>query len=423
MLIHRLAIALVALTHTLFATFIVGGTLIGATCESVGVLTKDDRYERLSHSIARILVLISATVSFLGVILIFFLTILWPTFWTTLFRIMFWPLILEALFFMGEAVCLYSWYYSWGRWPRKIHLLIAWLGTGFSWIAMVMIDIVGSYLLTPRPPLETLQKIINPTMVQLDLHRFSGNLAWSGFAIAALSAIRYLKAGDSDERAYQEWAGAFCMTFAFGFLLLMPIIGHSYMKAVRFVSEEAFVRLMLGQKSWIFILQVFLIDVLFLVGSWYMFRMARFHFKENRFFVPYRRFATFLMVCAALLFVIPYRVQQIPFAHYFTSTEINPWGMMAPNKYIAMGILFILGILNYILYLDAFRFRTEWGGGGRLPQILLLTLALFTIFSMLNMGYARENGRYPYLIYRKMTLQQEEIGATVPLQGSPLPSE
>ncbi|HZR46016.1 MAG TPA: cytochrome ubiquinol oxidase subunit I, partial [Candidatus Manganitrophaceae bacterium] len=344
--VHRLAIALTALTHTLFATFVVGGTLIGALCESVGVLTKDDRYERLSHSIARNLVLMSAAVSFLGVVLVLFLTILWPSFWTTLFRIMFWPLILEASFFLGEAICLYSWYYSWGRWPRKVHLLIAWLGAGFSWIAMVMIDIVGSYLLTPRPPLDTVRKIINPSMVQLDLHRFAGNLAWSGFAIAALSAIRYLRARDSDERAYQEWAGAFCVTLAFGFLLLMPILGHSYMKAVRFVSEEAFVRLMLAEKSWVFILQVFLIDLLFLVGSWYMFRMARFHFKERRSFIRYRRLATLLMAGAAILFVIPYHVQQIPFAHYFTSAQINPWGVMAPNKYIAMWALFVIGIIN-----------------------------------------------------------------------------
>jgi|GEM_PF-4605030 len=231
-------------------------------------------------------------------------------------------------------------------------------------------------------------------MVQLDLHRFSGNLAWSGFAVAALSALRYLRTNDPEERAYQEWAGAFCVKFAFGFPLLMPIIGHSYMKAVRFVSEEAFERLMIGEKSWVFVLQV----------------------KESRLFVQYRRLAAVVIACAATVFVLLYRVQQILFAHYFTSASINPWGVKSPNKYIAMGVLFVIGILNYILFLGAFRFRTEWGGGGRLPQILLLALALFTVFSMLNMGYARETGRYPYLIYRKMTVQQEQFGAEVPLQ-------
>ncbi|MDC4225314.1 MAG: cytochrome ubiquinol oxidase subunit I [Candidatus Manganitrophus sp.] len=116
LVVSRWAIAVTASFHSLFATFIVGGMLMGAMAESVGVLTHDDRaMSALSHSIARTLVLISATVAFLGVILVFLLTILWPTFWTTLFRIMFWPLIFEASMFLGEAACLYPWYYSWGK--------------------------------------------------------------------------------------------------------------------------------------------------------------------------------------------------------------------------------------------------------------------------------------------------------------------
>ncbi len=412
----RLAIALTASLHSLFATFIVGGMLLGAVAESVGVLTGRQRYERLSHSIARTLVLMSATVAFMGVVLVLFLTILWPNFWTTLFRIMFWPLIFEASMFLGEAACLYPWYYSWGRWPRKVHLFIAWLGATFAVIAMTMIDTVGSFLLTPRPVLPALQRMLNPTMVQLTLHRFAGNLSWFGFGIAALSAIRYLRTNDPKERAYHEWVGAFAVIVGFGFLLLMPIIGFSYLKAVRFASEGAFSRLMLGEKSWIFVLQVFLIDVLIIVGTWYMFRMATFYYKDNLYFKRYRLLTFTLMGLAALLFVTPYQVRYIPFAEYFTSAQVNPLGKMQPYKYIAMGVLIALGIINYGFYLSAIRSKTEWGGGGPLPQVLLIVLGLFTIFSMINMGYARENGRYPYLIYGKMTIAGErEVG----LGGSP----
>ncbi|TAK06320.1 MAG: hypothetical protein EPO39_09175 [Candidatus Manganitrophaceae bacterium] len=407
----RLAIAITASVHALFATFIVGGMLLGATAESVGVLTRDERYERLSHSIARTLVLMSATVAFLGVVLVLFLTILWPNFWTLLFRIMFWPLIFEASMFLGEAACLYPWYYSWGKWPRKTHLLIAWLGATFGVVAMVMIDTVGSFLLTPRPVAPALHRMLNPSMVQLTLHRFAGNLSWFGFGIAALSAIRYLRTKDPRERAYHEWAGAFAITLGFGFLLLMPIIGFSYLKAIRFASEGAFGRLMLGEKSWIFVLQVFLIDVLILVGTWYMFRIANFHYRDNVYFKRYRLITFLLLAVAAVVFVMPYQMRYIPFAEYFTSAEVNPWGKMQPNKYIAMGVMIGLGILNYGFYLGALRFKTEWGGGGRLPQVLLIVLGLFTIFSMINMGYARENARYPYLIYGKMTIEEErEIG-------------
>lgn len=408
---NRLAIALTASVHALFATFIVGGMLFGAMAESVGALTRDDRYDRLSHSIARTLVLMSAAVAFLGVVLVLFLTILWPNFWTTLFRIMFWPLLFEASMFLGEAACLYPWYYSWGKWSRKVHLSVAWLGAGFAVAAMVMIDIVGSFLLTPGPVEPFLKRAINPTMVQLTLHRFAGNLSWFGFGIAALSAIRYFRAKDPEERAYQEWVGAFSVIVGFGFLLLMPIIGFSYLKAVRFASEGAFSRLMLGEKSWIFVLQVLLLNVLFIAGTWYMFRMAYFRYKENLYFKRYRLITFIVMGIAALIFVMPYQVRYIPLAGYFTSAEFNPLGRMQPHKYIAMGVLIGWGILNYGFYLGALRFKTEWGKGGRLPQVLLIVLGLFTILSMFNMGYARENARYPYLIYGKMTIQEErEIG-------------
>jgi cytochrome d ubiquinol oxidase subunit I len=408
---NRLAIAISASIHALFATFIVGGMLMGAMTESIGVLTRDDRYERVSHSIARTLVLMSAAVAFMGVVLVLFLTILWPIFWTILFRIMFWPLIFEASMFLGEAACLYSWYYSWGRWPRKVHLLVAWLGAGFAVTAMVMIDTVGSYLLTPRPVEPALQRMLNPSMVQLTLHRFAGNLSWFSFGIAALSAIRYLRTKDPQERAYQEWVGGVAVMFGFGFLLLMPIIGFSYMKAVRFASEGAFSRLMLGEKSWIFVLQALLTNILLLVGTGYMFRMAHFRFTQNPLFRRYRTVAFLLMGGAAIIFMMPYQVRYIPFADLFTSAETNGWGKMQPHKYIAMGVLIGFGILNYGFYLGAFRFKTKWGDGGALPQVLLILLGLFTILSMFNMGYARENGRYPYLIYGKMTIQGErEVG-------------
>jgi cytochrome d ubiquinol oxidase subunit I len=408
---NRLAIAITASVHVLFATFIVGGMLMGAMTESIGVLTRDDRYERASHSIARTLVLMSAAVAFMGVVLVLFLTILWPTFWTTLFRIMFWPLIFEASMFLGEAACLYPWYYSWGRWSRKIHLSVAWLGAGFAVTAMIMIDTVGSFLLTPRPVEPALQRMLNPSMVQLTLHRFAGNLSWFAFGIAALSAIRYLRTKDPQERAYHEWVGGFAVIFGFGFLLLMPIIGFSYLKAVRFASEGAFNRVMLGEKSWIFVVQALLTSILFLLGTGYMFRMAHSRFTQNPLFRRYRLAAFVLMGAAAIIFMMPYQVRYIPFADLFTSAETNGWGKMQPHKYIAMGVLIGLGILNYGFYLATFRFKTEWGGGGRLPQVLLILLALFTILSMFNMGYARENARYPYLIYGKMTIEGErEIG-------------
>src|SRR5688500_13058192 len=104
MMYGRIAIASAALTHALFATFIVGSSLIGVSFETLGQVSGKARYERMARLIAFTLIVSTATVSFFGVILVFCLNIFWPHFWSTLFRIMFWPLLLEASFFLAEAV-------------------------------------------------------------------------------------------------------------------------------------------------------------------------------------------------------------------------------------------------------------------------------------------------------------------------------
>ncbi|MEP7153951.1 MAG: cytochrome ubiquinol oxidase subunit I, partial [Nitrospira sp.] len=118
MLYGRLAIAAAALTHALCATFIVGSSLIGAAIETTGYMTRNHRFERLARLIAFTLILTTAGVSFLGVTLVFLLNIFWPQFWSTLFHIMFWPLLLEAAFFLAEALFAYAWYYSW-EWSNE----------------------------------------------------------------------------------------------------------------------------------------------------------------------------------------------------------------------------------------------------------------------------------------------------------------
>ncbi|MBA2485519.1 MAG: hypothetical protein H0V35_05355, partial [Nitrospira sp.] len=83
MLYGKVAIGVVALAHALFATFIVGSSLIGAATETAGWWTGKRRYDRLAHTIAFTLILTTAAVSFLGVTLVFLLNIFWPRFWAT----------------------------------------------------------------------------------------------------------------------------------------------------------------------------------------------------------------------------------------------------------------------------------------------------------------------------------------------------
>src|SRR5919106_1434619 len=152
----RIAIAAAALTHSLFATFIVGGTLIGAAVATLAYTTGAGRHMRLARMIAFTLVLSTATISFLGVVLVFALNVF--------------------------------------------------------------------YMLTPHPIDEAWANVFTPTMLHLDLPRWFGNLAWTGFALAALSAIAWLRSTQPSDRADSRWAAGFCFAVGFGALLVMPVI-------------------------------------------------------------------------------------------------------------------------------------------------------------------------------------------------------
>ena len=404
MLYGRLAIAAAALTHALCATFIVGSSLIGAAIETTGYMTRNHSLERLARLIAFTLILTTAGVSFLGVTLVFLLNIFWPQFWSTLFHIMFWPLLLEAAFFLAEALFAYAWYYTW-EWSnerparKRWHLAFGWSAAASSLIAMLMIDIVASYMLTPRPPDDTWGKIFNPTMIYLDMHRIVGNLTWTGFGLAALCAGGLLRSRTEEDRAFYRWAGGICFTIGFGALLIMPAIGYQYLLKIRHIEPQAFYTLMLGARSWLFDLVALLYSLLILFGSLYIWRSLRTSKADNGTGSLVLPGSLAVVTAAGLVFSLPYQLQHIPGLSALTDRVINPLGKMQPNKYFAIAFLVLFGLLNWTYFFRSFANALPWwrsetdGRRDRWSPGLLIAISLTAMLMMLTMGWARETAR------------------------------
>ena len=417
----RIAIATAALSHTLFATFIVGSSFMGAATETIGYLWRSERFERLARLIAFALILSTAAISFLGVILVFCLNIFWPHFWSTLFRVMFWPLLLEAAFFLGEAVFAYSWYYSWDRLSgdrkrKRRHLGLAWGAAACSYIAMLMIDIVASYMLTPRPPQPMWQAVFNPTMAYLHVHRIFGNFVWTGLALAGLCAIAWLKARSSEEAAFYRWGTTVCVLVGFGALLIMPGIGYQYLLQVRYTEPQAFHALMLGGRSWLFDLVALFYSLLVVLGSWYIWRIVRRAApaeSASRLIVPW---SLAILLGAGVILAMPYHLQHIPLVSKVTDAVINPLGKMQPYKYFALSALVFFGLTNWVFLSRSFSKR--WSAWQDLADVpldrrspkLVLAMCLCAFLTMLSMGWARESARAynGYLIYGVMKLSDEQ---------------
>jgi cytochrome d ubiquinol oxidase subunit I len=414
----RIAIAIVALTHSLFATLIVGSALIGAVVATLFVVTDRPAYRRLAHFIAFSLVISTATISFTGVSLVFALNVFWPRFWHTLFRIMFWPFIFEAGLFLGEAVFAYAWYYLWAwsavghRW-RRLHLSFVWIAAACAVVAMFMIDITASYMLTPHPPDSAWANIFNPTMLHLHLHRWFGNLTWAGFALAGLCAIGMLRAADAEDRAYFRWASAFCFAIGFGALLVMPVIGYQYLLNVRYAQPQAFHVLMLGDRSWLFDLIALLYGLLVGTGSAYIASIVRDRATSDSTARSFFLVSLVIIGLAAVLLAQPYQLQHIPFLSRLTETTINPMGKMQPHKYFALSFLVMFGIANWVYFVRWFPWRRTDDGVAGSPaengSYLLLSLVVATMAMMLSMGWVRESARAVdgYLIYKHMSFSDE----------------
>jgi cytochrome bd ubiquinol oxidase subunit I len=293
---------------------------------------------------------------------------------------------------------------------------------------MMVIDMVASYMLTPRPPDQLWERLFNPTMIHLHLHRWFGNLTWTGFGLSALCAIAWLRAGREDDKRHYRWAGGFCFGIGFGALLIMPIIGYEYLLRVRYEQPQAFHTLMLGARSWLFDLVALLYSLMIILGSIYIAQALKGvrSMSSSRIFLPV---SIIVVIVAGAVFSMPYHLQHIPGMSRWTEAAINPLGKMQPFKYFAIAFLILFGLANWIYFARHFSILLPGHPDGRRTGRqrpapgLLIGLSLCAILSMLTMGWVRETARAwnGYLIYGVMSFD-DEASHYLPLSETKAPA-
>src|SRR5579885_558975 len=89
----QLVIGIIFESHILIAAALTGLVFITVVTETVYYFTGDKRWDRFSHGIAKTQVIFFAPGSFIAIMAVLTLMMLWPAFWTTIFRITFWPFV------------------------------------------------------------------------------------------------------------------------------------------------------------------------------------------------------------------------------------------------------------------------------------------------------------------------------------------
>src|ERR687894_64354 len=396
----NVVIAVLVQSHILFAAFIIGAVLIAATSEYLGMVTKQNNYERFARTLARFVVLLFASGAALAITFVLALVTLFPVFFSYLQNIFFWVFFVEAFMFLGQIVIVYAWYNVWDKlaYRKSLHVVFGFVAGFFGLMAMTMIDAVASYMLTPAeaPVGDVARTFLNQTMVPLNMHRFVGNFSYAGFLIAGWGAWRYLRVTREDDREYYDWMGHFGLIWGFGFLIMQPVIGYGYLKGIRESAPDAFNTIMLGSKAWVFNLLVTWIAILSIASTAYFVHKLRFAIKPIETLRKLSVGALGFTALFTVLNIIPTNASLIPQIGLVfgqgEGTQI-PLGSMYPWKYIGLIGLMLVGFFIVAPYLRASATGFYWGRASRWSQLALMACAFFVVLTMVTMGYTPETAR------------------------------
>ena len=460
LLTNGLLVAIVVLLHIQVAAFLIGATSLAIVSEATGMARRsgDERHDRLGHGLVKAEVYLF---SFGAAVAVFFMVIvlgaIWGRFFVALQQITFWVFFAEALTFVAEVVLLYTLYANWDRLRvhRRARLGMLFLLNLAQWWQMFFIDAVASFMVTPNGgDVNFLNQILNPTEIPLTIHRTVGNIAWAGAAVAFVAAFRYWRLTRTIERVtvgeaaltparsvgalavdgsvaepvemrearYWDWVAQWGALWAVGVTLLQPWLGYSYAKEVQLHAYPAWLNMMFGDLSNVFLAQITLLGAIFTIGSTYFWRRMRASGAER-----HRRQGLLALV---LLLVTIFAAQPAWFAPTYADVVaahlarpfwdgglLNPLGDFIPYKVSALIAMVFLGLWSLTVYLRAVsREQMRPGVIGRRSQALLLGLGVVVSVMMIVMGVIRENARQPFLISGELTIHNQQITNSQPSQ-------
>jgi cytochrome d ubiquinol oxidase subunit I len=408
-------IAVVMLAHMLFANLQLGGAWVAAGTESLFLVRKKARYDRMARSISLFnLILIAAGATFAATGLFFFFG-LFPKLSSYEFHIWWWPLLGESILFASQILLVGLYWFSWGKIGNKIHQL---LGYGFAvatFFQTLMINTLAAGMLTPGGstlPFQSQSGIslttaanyfswwINATTWNLQLHRIGAAISFFGFVLAMLGVFHFLDRKDLRSKQYWDWAVSYGMVIGLAGFLLQPILGLEYMTSIMHAQPAAFEQMMHGPRAWAFVLMVGLFSIIAIAATTYFIDRRE---KTIRLFGSNRaRWMMYLILIAVvvsgLILVQPAWLGGVGLGA--PGVWRNPLGIM-PLKYVGLFVISVCCgflLLYDVIFLSAYK-ESQWGNLPRASRAAAAIAGFTGMWLLVVMGYIRESGRSPWTIY------------------------
>ena len=426
----RGAVWIAAEVHLMFAAFVLGVPMFAVITELIGIIGKDDKYDKLSHEFTRLLVFAYSATALWGAMLLFSLTTLYPKFWahmTKIFSVSMW--IYVSLFFV-ESFTLYLYYYGWERWQFG-------RGKWFHWGLGVLLNVWGTtvmliangwltYMMSPPTgaTAEGLPKgvtmwnaIANATWIPINIHRLIANAVFGGSIVAAYAAYRFLAARTPEERAHYDWMGYVGNFIAISTFIVLPFAGYWLGREIYQYNQQMGITMMGGFMSWLWIVQAVLIGVLFLCANYYLWLgMARIPGAER--FVPYTKWMLLLLIVCWIAWSTPHtmiatreELASMGGAHH---PFLNVLGVMSA-KNTAVNLMILTTFLSFLIYRRANKQPVvAWARTGTLIQAAMFGIAALVVLFYGVYGYYVEAiVRIGFSVYQVGAVLACILGVTV----------
>ncbi|HEY7125185.1 MAG TPA: hypothetical protein VH540_14630 [Ktedonobacterales bacterium] len=272
-------IGIVMQFHILVVAFIMGTAIIMAVSGSVPQHRQSKSLERFTKTFAWFLVQIysfGATLAVFGLVLLFGL---YPRLMAIMASLFFAPLLGIFAVWILMTVSLIAYAYLWPKRAthRRLHQSLIYVYALAETIFIILISMWTSYMLTPNGR-DAVQAAFNATWGPELFHRIIGNISFAGFLLAGWGgwrAFRKRKRGSSLDRAYYHWVAHFAFLWGILFEMLQPLVGYLYVMQIQAGNPTTFQRMMLGDKSWAWLLQMALVGATFVLSDLYMWLSIR----------------------------------------------------------------------------------------------------------------------------------------------------
>jgi cytochrome bd-type quinol oxidase subunit 1 len=425
----RAAIWIAAEVHLMFAAFVLGVPMFAMVAEAIGIFGGDERYDRLAKEFTRLLLIAYSATAIWGAVLLFFLTTLYPRFWShmaSIFEVSMW--IYVGLFFL-ESFTLYLYYYGWERMQeggaKYAHWGLAILLNVWGTAVMFIADSWLSYMMSPPATVTTdtasgmvqlWSAINNATWMPINIHRVIANVVFGGAVVAAYAAYRFLAAKSDEERAHYDWMGYVGNLIAIGALIVLPFAGYYLGREIYEYNEQMGITMMGGFMSWLWIIQAFLIGVLFLAGNYYLWvGMQRIPGAER--FLPYTKWMLLVLIIGVIVWATPHtmiadraELEAMGGSHH---PFLGVLGVMSA-KNTAVNLMILTTFLSFLLYRRANkRPVVSWARAATLVQSALFVIAAAIVLFYGVYGYfVTAIVRIGFSVYQVLAVLFTIVGVT-----------